>query len=30
MLFSDIAGQQSVKEHLVRTVREGRVSHALL
>jgi DNA polymerase-3 subunit delta' len=30
MLFSDIAGQQSVKEHLVRTVREGRVSHAQL
>jgi DNA polymerase III subunit delta' len=30
MLFKDIAGQQSVKEHLIRTANEGRVSHAQL
>ena len=30
MLFRDIPGQQAVKERLVRTVRENRVSHAQL
>lgn len=30
MLFSEIVGQQQVKQHLLRTVRENRVSHAQL
>lgn len=30
MLFSDVIGQQSVKLHLLRSVNEGRVSHAYL
>lgn len=30
MFFKDIAGQQPVKEHLIRMVKEGRVSHAQL
>ena len=30
MLFKDIPGQQAIKERLVRTVRENRVSHAQL
>jgi len=30
MLFSDIVGQEKLKEQLVQTVREGRISHARL
>ena len=30
MLFSDVIGQESVKKHLVNSVKEGRVSHAYL
>lgn len=30
MLFSEIAGQTTIKEHLLRTVREDRVGHAQL
>lgn len=30
MLFSEVIGQESVKMHLVNSVREGRVSHAYL
>jgi len=30
MFFRDIAGQKTVKDHLIRTVKEGHVSHAQL
>ena len=30
MRFSDIVGQASVKEHLLHTVRDSRISHAQL
>lgn len=30
MLFSEIVGQQSIKERLIRSVKEGRISHAQL
>ncbi len=30
MLFSEIIGQQSIKERLIRSVKEGRISHAQL
>ncbi len=30
MLFKDIIGQQGVKERLIRSIREGRISHAQL
>ena len=30
MRFSDIIGQQELKEHLVRGVQRGRISHAQL
>ncbi|WP_423148814.1 ATP-binding protein [Rubrolithibacter danxiaensis] len=30
MQFSDIIGQNEVKEHLIRTVKDGRISHAQL
>ena len=30
MLFKEIIGQQAIKERLVRSVKEGRISHAQL
>jgi DNA polymerase-3 subunit delta' len=30
MFFKDIAGQQLIKDHLLRSVKEDRISHAQL